>query len=151
MNKYNSMRRLEIPKPEIVYDISDAGGLAKPNSILILEDDLDLAGLLRDSLQNEGHQVTVVTNGADGLKKIMADEFDVILCDMVMENFPGDMFYLAVERIRPQQCKRFIFMTGHKGNQKIEQFFRQINGLTLWKPFEMQDLHDAIKTVNERK
>jgi len=151
MNRYHSMRRPEIPKPEIVYELVDEGELTMPKSILILEDDLDLASLLRDTLQNEGHQVAIVANGAEGLKKIMASEFDVILCDMVMENFPGDMFYRAVERIRAPQCKRFIFMTGHKGNPKIEQFFREINGLTLWKPFEMRDLHAAIKTVHERK
>ena len=148
MSNYDSFRRREIPQPEIVYDISAADESAQPlnksKSVLILEDDGDFAAMLKDTLQFEGYQITIVTNGADGLKKIMAGEFDVILCDMVMQNFPGDMFYLAVERIRPQQCQRFIFMTGHKGDQKIEQFINKINGLMLWKPFEMHELHAAI-------
>ncbi len=148
MSNYDSFRRREIPPPEIVYDISNADELAQPlaksKQILILEDEHDLAAMLKDALQFEGYQVTIVANGAEGLKKIMAGEFDVILCDMVMQNFPGDMFYLAVERIRPQQCQRFIFMTGHKGDQKIEQFIKNINGLMLWKPFEMHELHTAM-------
>jgi CheY-like chemotaxis protein len=148
MSNYDSFRRREIPQPEIVYDISDADESAQPptqsKKVLILEDDGDFATMLKDTLQFEGYQITIVTNGADGLKKIMAGEFDVILCDMVMQNFPGDMFYLAVERIRPEQCKRFIFMTGHKGDHKIEQFINNIHGLMLWKPFEMHDLHAAI-------
>jgi len=151
MSHYDSFRRREIPLPEIVYDISDADELAQPlaksKEVLILEDDRDFAAMLKDALQFEGYQVTIVANGAEGLKKMMAGEFDVILCDMVMENFPGDMFYLAVERIRPQQCKRFIFMTGHKGDQKIEQFINNIQGLMLWKPFEMSELHEMIRII----
>jgi DNA-binding NarL/FixJ family response regulator len=85
------------------------------------------------------------------LKKILSDDFEIILCDMVMPNFPGDMFYLAVERVRPNLCKRFIFMTGHKGDPKIGEFIRRIRGLMLWKPFEMHVLFDAIKAVNSKK
>jgi DNA-binding NarL/FixJ family response regulator len=87
----------------------------------------------------------------EGLKKILADDYSVILCDMVMPNFPGDMFYLAVERARPHLCKRFIFMTGHKGERKIEQFIRRIRGLMLWKPFEMHVLFDTIQSVTKRQ
>jgi DNA-binding NarL/FixJ family response regulator len=81
----------------------------------------------------------------------MATDFSIILCDMVMPNFPGDMFYAAVERVRPKLCKRFIFMTGHQGDRKIEEFIRRIRGLMLWKPFQMTILFDTIKVVLNKK
>ena len=150
MNDYELMRRRENPRSEKTYELPDTAEVLKTERILILEDDAALSLILKAALENQRYLVTVVSNGADGLKKILADDFTIILCDMVMPNFPGDMFYLAVERARPHLCKRFIFMTGHQGDRKIEQFIRRIRGLMLWKPFEMHVLFDAIKVVSSK-
>jgi CheY-like chemotaxis protein len=148
MNHHHSIRRSEIPKREITYEIPDTTEITRPKEILIMEDDVVLAMQLKEVLEIQGYVVTVVSNGAEGLKKILATDFSIILCDMVMPNFPGDMFYLAVERVRPRLCQRFVFMTGHKGERKIEKFIRRIRGFMLWKPFEMHVLFEAIKVVN---
>jgi CheY-like chemotaxis protein len=124
--------------------------MLKSRSVLILEDDVALGIMLKESLQAQNYLVTVVPSGAEGLKQILANDFDVILCDMVMPNFPGDMFYLAVERARPYLCKRFIFMTGHQGDRKIEQFIRRIRGLMLWKPFELHVLFEAMQVITRK-
>lgn len=136
--------------PEKTYELTETAGLSRTKNILILEDDVALAIMLKDALQDENYAVTVVPGGAEGLKQILANDFDIILCDMVMPNFPGEMFYLAVERARPYLCKRFIFMTGHQGDRKIEQFIRRVRGLVLWKPFEMHVLFEAIEAVNKK-
>jgi hypothetical protein len=60
------------------------------------------------------------------------------------------MFYMAVERIKPHLCKRFIFMTGYKGDPKYDAFVRKIKGLVLWKPFHLQDLQQTIDHILER-
>ena len=132
---------------EKTFELHDTAVLAKTKSILMLEDDVSLAFMLKHVLQDQNYSVTVVPSGAEGLKQILNNEFNIILCDMVMPNFPGDMFYRAVERARPYLCKRFIFMTGHQGDRKIEQFIRSIRGLMLWKPFEMHVLLEAIQVV----
>jgi CheY-like chemotaxis protein len=136
---------------EKTYEISGLAELPKLPHILILEDDVALAIMLKQVLQEQNYMVTVVANGAEGLKQVMARDFDVIVCDMVMPNFPGDLFYLAVVRSRPDLCNRFIFMTGHTGDRKIEQFIRRIRGLILWKPFDVPVLFDAIKVVNSKR
>ena len=138
---------------EKTYELpdTDADEIPKKKNVLILEDEAALAILLKEDLESEGYHVTVVSSGAEGLKKILTNDFEIILCDMVMPNFPGDMFYLAVERARPNLCKRFIFMTGYRGDSKIEEFIRRIRGLMLWKPFETHVLFDAIKVVNGKK
>ena len=105
------------------------------------------ADLLKDHLGSQGYLVTYVTSGVEGLKLVMMGEFDIILCDMMMPNLSGDMFYLAVERTKPHLCKRFIFMTGHKGDPKIDAFIRKVRGLMLWKPFELHDLQAAITAI----
>src|SRR5438477_3100372 len=119
-------------------------------AILVLEDDDQLAALLKDVLESCSYQVTTVQNGVQGLRCIMAEEFDLVLCDMVMPTFPGDKFYIAVERIKPALCRRFLFMTGHSVKLEYDFFIRNIGGSMLWKPFEPRELLAAIRVVLSR-
>ena len=137
------------PEPR-TYEIPDDPLSSKCKSVLILEDGNVFAATLKETLEEQDYRVTVVPNGAEGVQKILAADFDAIVCDMVMPNFPGDMFYLAVQRSRPHLCQRFIFMTGHHDNPKIAQFIEQTRAMVLWKPFEMRRLFDALETVTGR-
>src|SRR5271154_6963583 len=94
-------------------------------SILLLDDDIDLSDTLKMLLESRNFVVTTVKNGVEGLHEIMAFDFDVVMCDVMMPAMPGDMFYLAVQRTKPHLCKRFIFITGHTGNQKIDDFLKK--------------------------
>jgi len=142
-----SHTRFFIPPEEKTHVMPDDLVQPDPRTVLILEDDPVLANLLKDYLQAQKFHVTHVTGGAEGVQKILAADFDIILCDMVMPGFPGDMFYRAVERARPHLCKRFIFMTGHTGDTQIDAFIRGVRGLMLWKPFQIHEVLDAIKIV----
>ncbi len=115
--------------------------------VLLLEDDAKLGGSIQQLLESEGFEVVHVSNGTEGLKALLHKEFHVVVCDMVMPQFPGDMFYLAVKHTRPEVCERFIFMTGHPADRKIDRFIRQVRGLMLWKPFAMHELFDAVQFV----
>jgi CheY-like chemotaxis protein len=140
-------RKFYIPKAEVTHEVSD-DELPPPRwKVLVLDDDESLTDLLKEHFSSLGHLVVVVKTGVEGVKHIMATDFDVILCDMVMPAMPGDMFYRAVERVRPKLCKRFLFMTGHRGDPKIEAFIRSVKGLMLWKPFEMSQLMQYIEAV----
>lgn len=132
---------------EQTHEMDDDDLPPAPRKILILDDDPALLSSLRQHLENDGFQVACVTSGVDGLKLIMAEKFDVVVCDMVMPNMPGDMFYRAVERTKPYLTRRFVFITGHQGNAKIDQFIRGVRGLMLWKPFEHHQLLEAINAI----
>ena len=108
--------------------------------MLIVEDDLNLVDAIREYVKAMGYEVEVASDGVHGIRKIMTKDYTVILCDMVMPGLPGDMFYLGVERVKQHLCSRFIFMTGQKGEAKIDQFLRKTQGLVLWKPFTIRSL-----------
>src|ERR1700723_1815462 len=101
---------------------------AQTKKILLLEDDEDFRNIIKDFLESKFYNVVTVRNGVEGVREIMASDFEVILCDMMMPTLPGDMFYLAVERMRPHLCDRFIFMTGHRGNPKVNDFINSVCG-----------------------
>lgn len=135
---------------EKTHELDAGEEMAPCKLVLIVEDDPDFADMLKSFLGASGYSAVAVSDGVQGIKKVMGEDYAVILCDMVMPNLAGDMFYRAVERVRPHLCKRFIFMTGHQGDPKIDAFIRQIRGLMLWKPFELHTLMDAVRTI-ERK
>lgn len=127
--------------------VENRGG---PKQILMLEDEGELTAVLKEFLEGNEFQVTAAANGVDGLKKVMGQDFDVIICDMLMPHLPGDKFFIAVQKVKPHLCKRFIFMTGHKGDKKIDEFIRSVHGVMMWKPFAPHELLDAIKYILKR-
>src|ERR1700683_4966171 len=106
--------------------LPDTTAFMQAKKILLLEDDEDFRNIIKEFLELHLYQVVTVRNGVEGVREIMASDFEVILCDMMMPTLPGDMFYLAVERMRPHLCDRFIFMTGYKGDGKVADFIKKV-------------------------
>ena len=119
-------------------------------SILLLDDDVELADTLKMLLESRNFVVTTVKNGVEGLHEIMAFDFDIVMCDMMMPAMPGDMFYLAVQRTKPYLCKRFIFVTGHSDKPKIDDFLKKVDAVVLAKPVVTDELVDAISFVMKK-
>ena len=124
--------------------IPQAVATAPARRILLLDDDEGIKSVLGTFLQEHGFAVHSVSNGVEGIRALAGEPFDFVVCDMMMPSLPGDMFYLAVERMRPELCPRFIFITGHDSNPKIKNFIQSINGTLLLKPFKLADLIDML-------
>jgi DNA-binding response OmpR family regulator len=115
--------------------------------ILLLEDRDDFRKVLDDYLVSRSFQVTSVPSGVEGLREIMKGTFDLIICDMMMPQVGGEMFYWAVTRVRPAAGQRFIFFTAHQNDPKNAFFFRRVNATVLIKPFKLEALDSAIRDV----
>ncbi|MEW6158595.1 MAG: response regulator [Verrucomicrobiota bacterium] len=106
----------------------------KIKHVLVVDDDIELSQTFKALLESQDYMVTIVTNGVDALKLIMQMDVDVIICDLMMPQMAGDMFYMAVERVKPHLCQRFIFITGYEGHPKFEEFLKKVNSVVLYKP-----------------
>lgn len=61
----------------------------RPQKILIIDDDVELATLLIDYLSLEGFEAKSAQNGLDGLTMLASDEFDLIVLDVMMPGMSG--------------------------------------------------------------
>jgi DNA-binding response OmpR family regulator len=138
------------PYGEKTHDLDQATLLEARKKVLILDDDAAFADSTRLLLETNGYEVDWAADGVQGIKKIMAHDYAVILCDMVMPNLAGDMFYVAVERVKPHLCRRIVFVTGHQGDRKVDEFIRKVRGLILWKPFQSHVLIETIQALDKR-
>jgi len=120
-------------------------------SVLIIEDNVEFAELLRTFLESQSFTVTCVPHATEGLRQLAAIDFDMILCDMVLSGPSGEDFYRQVERAKPELCQRFVFMTGHEADPRTDNFIRRVHALMLWKPFPLADLLSVAQTIRRRE
>ncbi|MCP4265700.1 MAG: response regulator [Candidatus Brocadiaceae bacterium] len=69
-----------------------------------IDDDEEICNILKKYFERGGHKVQSVNNGADAIKLIEEEEFDLVLCDMVMLGIRGSDLVMAITKnteIRP--------------------------------------------------
>lgn len=57
--------------------------------LLIIDDEKNIRGTLREILEYEKYEVHEAVDGAEGLEKILKGEFDAVLCDVKMPKMDG--------------------------------------------------------------
>jgi CheY-like chemotaxis protein len=89
--------------------------------ILLVEDSPDNRILVSRLLSTEGAQTTFANNGAEGVDKALAEEFDVVLMDMRMPVCDG---LEATRRLRAQGYRRpIVAFTAHAMEEERRNAF----------------------------
>ena len=57
--------------------------------VLVVEDNADEANLIKMILEPEGYEVTLASNGKEGLDKVESDSPDLIILDVMMPELDG--------------------------------------------------------------
>ncbi|MFT3844380.1 MAG: sigma-54 dependent transcriptional regulator [Lacibacter sp.] len=81
------------------------------SNILIIDDEKAIRKTLGEILSYEGYKIDDAENGEEGLKKIKAKEYDVVLCDIKMPRIDGIEFLEKAREISPDTP--VIMISGH--------------------------------------
>ncbi len=81
-----------------------------PN-ILVIDDERSIRSVLKDILTNEGHTVQEAADGEEGFAKLMAGNFDVVLCDIKMPKMDGLEFLSKATEANTDAA--IIMISGH--------------------------------------
>ena len=119
--------------------------------ILIVEDEEDILELERYNLEREGYRVNTVMSGEEALKIVKAQEFDLIILDLMLPGLDG---LEVCKRIKnnPDNGETAIVMITAKGDEADI-----VTGLELGaddyitKPFSPRVLLARIKAVLRRR
>jgi CheY-like chemotaxis protein len=115
-------------------------------SVLVVEDEMQLAHAVVDSLTDAGYLVDHAQDGAAGLAKIKEQPYDLVICDLKMPRMDGQSFYGSLSAAVPRLAKRVIFVTGDVAGTDAEAFLEESGCQWLAKPFRLADL---LRTVRE--
>ena len=86
--------------------------------ILIVEDDLDIQELLRNFLQEAGHEVSIANDGVEAVSLFSAAHYDLILLDVLLPKIDG---FTVCELIRKQSQIPIIMLTALSGEKEADQ------------------------------
>jgi len=92
-----------VPQPAGAGEPSAAEVAAPVGSkaILVIDDERDLAEVLVEELEHDGHRVEVASNGAEALSRLERQAFDLVLSDTKMPHIDGLELYREIERRYP--------------------------------------------------
>ena len=113
------------------------------NKILIIDDDLELCGLLVDYLKAEGFGVETVLDGNKGMERALSGEFDLIVLDVML---PGMNGFDVLSRIRPTINTPILMLTAR--GDDVDKIVGLEMGADdyISKPFNPRELLARIRT-----
>jgi len=116
-------------------------------SVLIVEDDRNIAGLLQMYLEKEGYAVTLAFDGGQGLQKFRAIKPDLVLLDVMMPVMDG---WTVCKNIRAESQTPVIMLTAKSETDDKVQGLRSGADDYITKPFEMKEVLARIEAVLRR-
>ena len=116
--------------------------------ILIVEDEPDMRLGLKDNLEFDGYVVDSAENGKEGYEKIIKNNYDLVLMDVMMPEMSG---FEVCKQIRKDGINVPVILLTAKGEE-----IDKVRGLELGaddyitKPFSLRELLARVKAVLRR-
>ena len=121
-------------------------------NILLVEDEAEVREMLVDELSTQGHTVSEAEDGAEGLKKLLALQPDLVICDRAMSVMSG---YELLERIRTMHPEfngvPFIFLSALTDQRDREAVEHLRPAAYIGKPVDFGVLNDKIRALVKKK
>src|SRR5262249_38929996 len=112
--------------------------------ILVVDDESEVADVLREILELAGHDVDFADSGEAALRRLASTDYDVVLSDMRMPGMSGAAPYGAVRERSPRLAARFGFITGDAVSPANAAFLKRTGIPYLTKPFEPRQVTELV-------
>ncbi len=117
--------------------------------ILVVDDDENILSLERTILEQKGFVVTTATGGAEALKLLGEEDFDLVLLDVMMPEIDG---FTVCRRIKEEPRTKeipVIFLTAKGGGEALAEGFESGAIMYINKPFTANKLLTMVNTMFE--
>jgi two-component system, cell cycle sensor histidine kinase and response regulator CckA len=127
--------------------LAESAQSAEPGRLLLLVEDSDeLRKMIQEFLTAQGYEVIACGTAEAALKwtRTLARNLDLVICDILLPDLPGDMLVEQLREQRPEM--KVIFMSGQRGIGKtlLPLESSGLGATCLEKPFS---LHELAKIV----
>ena len=116
----------------------------KSARVLVVDDEPEIAELMRDMLEGAGYEVATAESGAVALALLETARFDAIVSDLHMPDMDGATLWRQIEQHHPALARRILFVTGDTLSPGAREFLREAHCTGLDKPFSKADLLAAV-------
>lgn len=134
------------PSTEPASTILGPGKKQTMVSILVVDDEAMVRGLLKSLLTKLGYGVVVASSGPEAVQLCSKQRFDIIFMDYRLEDMTG---LEVLEQVRPiQATARIVFLTGDPNIAEVQASVRGAgaDGF-ITKPFEVSEIERVVERL----
>jgi DNA-binding response OmpR family regulator len=131
-----------IEKSEVQEAVIRKERQALSSTVLLVEDQREIAEIYKVALSNQGYRVLSINHGSEALELIEnhSEEIDILVCDIVLPGVSGISLAHKLKNRRPDS--RILLMTGYSELQADDIGFP-----VLGKPFTPRQLLAEIEKI----
>jgi signal transduction histidine kinase/CheY-like chemotaxis protein len=130
---------------------SAAAGADTPARILVVDDEPEIADLVRAVLEGAGFEVVTAESGAVALEMLAEARFDAVVSDVRMPDMDGALLWRELSRRWPALAPRVLFVTGDTLSAQARNLLDESGCASLDKPFAKADLLAAVRALLSRR
>jgi two-component system copper resistance phosphate regulon response regulator CusR len=118
------------------------------NTILVVEDDLRVANLLKGGLEEKGYQLLVAYDGASAWRLFQSQAADLVISDVILPKMDGFELCRLIKQSSPQTPVLMLTALGTT-DDKLQGFDSGADDY-LVKPFDFRELDARIRVLLKR-
>ena len=115
--------------------------------VLVVDDEAEIADLIRALLEGAGYDVATAESGAVALELLAEARFDAIVSDLRMPDMDGAALWREVGLRQPALARRMLFVTGDTLSPGARQFLAEAQCEGLEKPFAKAELLAGVRRL----
>lgn len=116
--------------------------------ILVVEDEKKVVTFVKKGLEEEGYEVVVSYDGADALKKLMANKFDLLITDVMLPKKDG--LTLVRELREAEQHIPVLMLTAKNTTEDIISGLDAGSDDYMVKPFAFEEMTARVRSLLRR-
>ena len=117
--------------------------------ILVVDDSAWVRNMIRTHLDSWGHQVKEAQDGVEALKQLQNEDFDLVICDVVMPNKNGWEVLSEVKKNPRTQDLPVIMLTSMSKDSDMLQGYELGATYYMTKPFTKAQLLYGLQLMFE--
>ncbi len=121
----------------------------KNHKVLVVDDDLEMCGLLSDVLKGEDFLVTAIPESLEALKLLKKEEFDVVITDLRMSGLKGLDLLEETRQVAP--LTPVIIITAFGTIESAIKAMKMGAYDYITKPFQMDEIVITVKKALENR
>jgi len=120
----------------------------KTNRLLLVEDEADIADLVKLNLESEGYKVIAVRDGLQALQRMKEESFDLVIMDVMLPHVDG---ITVTENIRLTNSEiPILFLSARNNTQDRILGLKKGGDDYLTKPFNLEELLLRVQKLLSR-
>ncbi|MFW0701995.1 response regulator transcription factor [Aliarcobacter butzleri] len=118
----------------------------KSLKVLIVEDEIELANLIKASIKELFFKVNIAKDGIEGLKKFQSFKPDIIISDITMPNLDG---LEMCQKIREESNIPIVILSAYSQKEKLLKAIDLGINKYFIKPFDIEEFLEYLKNLSK--